>query len=196
MKLILISLLFGLCQCGYNWGHHTRELPGGHKTVYVEMFDNQTKEVGLEAQLTHSLIQELERSGFALVTSKHNAEIIIQGSVLSAAVIGSGSSPNFVAKNFSSATPSERTSTNYTASFFTSYSVTIVANLKAVRSRDEQTIWQTSVRGLKSFQGARLKKQGVRSSNVLYNQARKKQTIKLIAREMMSDAFDRLTENF
>jgi len=196
MKLILLSLLLSLCQCGYNWGHQTRELPGGHKTVYVEMFENQTSEVGLEAQFTNALIQELERSKFALVTSKYMAEVVISGSILSATVVGSGSDVNFVAKDFSSATPTQRTSTAYTASYFSTYGMSVVTNLKVTRSRDKQLIWQSSVTGRKSFQAALLKKQGVRSSNVLYNQARKKQTIKLIAKEMMSDAFDRLTENF
>lgn len=196
MKIILWAFLFGLSQCGYNWGHQTRKLPGGHRSVYVEMFENQTSEVGLESNFTQALMNELERSGFAIVTSKDQAELILQGNVLNAQVIGGYADPsNFYEKNYTTTDPSQK-SKIYTASFFYSYTVTLSANLKAIRSRDKQVIWQTNVNGSKDFQSSRLKRQGVRSSNVLYNQARKKETIKLVTKEMMSDAFDRLTENF
>ncbi len=196
MRILSLLVLLGLSHCGYNWGHQTRDLPGGHKTVYVELFDNPTKELGLEADFAHALTQELERSGFAIVTNRDSAELIIKGDILSVDIVGKGSDPNFVSKDFSGNTIATRTATPYSASFFTAYSINIAVNLRAVRSRDKQLVWQSTFSGSEAFQSARLKRQGVRSSNVLYNEARKKQTIKLIAQQMMSDAFDRLTENF
>ncbi len=197
MKWFFLVSLLSLCQCGYNWGHQTRELPGGHKTVYVEMFENTTQQVGVEIQMVRALTQELLRSGFVIVTTKDSAEVIIKGQVLSVEVIGGGSDPtSFVAKDFSPAAKAERTAVDYSASFFSIYTVRISANLRAIRSRDKHLIWQTNVSGFNTFESARLKRQGERSSNVLYNEARKKQTIKLIAIDMMSNAYDRLTENF
>lgn len=187
----MILAFLGLSHCGYNWGRSTRELPGGHKTVYVELFENQSRHLGLETVFAQSLTRELERSGFAHVASKDSAELIIQGNVVTVDFKGRGSDPNFKSKDFSNGT-----STTYSASFFTDYRMTISVNLRVIRSRDKQLIWQTNVRGQRAFQSARLKRQGIRSSNVLYNEARKKQTIRLIAQEMMSDAFDRMTENF
>lgn len=196
MRIVSVFLLFGLCQCGYNWGHGSRELPGGHKTVYIELFQNPTQELGLELQFAKALTQELERSGFALVSKKDVAELIIQGDVINAEVRGGLSNPKFEAKDYSGNSAATRSSIEYSASYFTSSSIRISVNLRAIRSRDKQLIWQTTVSGADSFQSARLKLQGIRSSNVLYNEARKKETIKLIAERMMSDAFDRMTENF
>ncbi len=158
------------------------------------MFENNTQELGLESHFSQALIQELERSGFAIVTSREMAELVVKGSIVAASVVGSGSDPTFRAKDFSD--PTEKTTTNFSASFFPTYTFTATANVKAIRSRDKQLVWQTNVSGSQTYQSARLKRQGVRSSNVLYNQARKKETIKLVAKQMMSDAFDRMTENF
>jgi hypothetical protein len=198
MKTFILGFiaLLSLCQCGYNWGHSTRQLPDGYKTVFIEMFQNQSQLVGLEAQFSRALTQLFQRSGFAVVENKEAAELIIQGDIFNAEVVGGASIPSFVAKNYSSPDVTQRTSTRYQAPFFSSYTVRVSVNIKAIRSRDKQLIWQTTQTGAETFQGSRLKRQGLRSSNVLYNQARKKETVKTIARDMMNDVFDRLTENF
>ena len=196
MRVILILFLFSLSHCGYNWGHETRELPGGHKTVYVEMFKNQTKELGLESQFQKALANELQRSGFAIVTNRNQAEVIIKGDVLAASVMGTASESSFKSRDFSNSDPTLRTTRNFQAPFFITYNLKMMANVRAIRSRDKQLIWQSTLSGSQTFQSARLRAEGLRSSNVLYNEARKKETIKLVAKEMMSDAFDRLTENF
>lgn len=198
MRIVLWILFFGLTHCGYNWGHSTRELPGGHKTIYVEIFENQTQEPGVEHNFTQALIKELERSGFAIVTTKDQAELVVQGSIISLSHSGGGSDRNFESKDFSRAPNGAITSTSnkYRASFYTSYNLKVVTNLQVYRSRDKQLIWQTALTGGRAYNGALLLKQGVRSSNVLYNQSRKKQTIALIAEDMMGEAFDQLTENF
>lgn len=191
MKFVYCLLLLSLCQCGYNWGHGKRTLPGGHKTVFVEIFENNTKEVGAEFAFTNALSKELERSGFVIVTTKNQAEVIIQGTILEVLNVDSASQPDFFAVDYQN-----MSAQGYSASFFTNYSMVVASNLKAVRSRDEQVIWQTNLRGQKDYRGSLLKKQGIRSSNVLYNQSRRKQTMALIAEDMMREAFDRLTENF
>ncbi len=196
MKVALMLILLFLAQCGYNWGHSNRSLPGGHKTVFVEMFNNQTQTAGIEAFFTDALKMELERSGFVIVTTKEKAELILEGDIIIVDNKGISTINSFQAKDFSNADPIQRTSTKFQASMFNGYSVQVVTNLKAIRTRDDQSIWQTSLKGQQNYLGARLLKQGVRSSNVLYNHSRKKQTIKLIAKDMMNEAFDRLTENF
>jgi hypothetical protein len=193
MTRLLPLLFLGLCQCGYNWGHQSRELPGGHKTVYVELFANPTQELGLEVYFAKALMQELQRSGFAIVTNKNNAELIIKGDVLSAEVTGGPSEPTFEAKDFAAPTPTTR---RYSAQYFASYSLRLSVNLRAIRSRDKKLVWQSTINGADSFRSARLRRQGLRSSNVLYNEARKKQTVRLIAQDMMNRAFDQMTENF
>lgn len=201
MKLILPLLLLSLSSCGYNWGHKGRQLPGGHKTVYIETFKNRSEDVGAEAAFTKALMRELERSGFAIVTSKNAAELMITGEIISTNVVSAGSEPGFVSQNYVSDTDTVQdetlnTHTNYNASFFTIFILSATANIRAVRLRDQQVLWRTNISGSRTYRGSRLKKQGLRSSNVLYNHSRRKQTMELIANNMMSEAFDRLTENF
>ncbi len=191
MKLLAILFPLLSLSCAYQIGHQNRSLPGGHKTVFVEMFENQSSEVGAEAAFTQALKEELQRSGFTQVASKNAAEVLLKGAIISIESINSGSEPGF--RNVNPATNQEET---YVASYFTVYSVKASTNLKLVRARDEKVIWQTNVVGEKAYRGSLLKKQGLRSSNVLYNQSRRQQTVKLVAKDMMQEAFDRLTENF
>lgn len=198
MKLFFILPFALLCSCAYNFGHGHRSLPGGHKTVFVKMFTNQSKEVGAEAAFTQALSRELQRSGFVSVTSIDRAEVVLEGAILRISSSGGGQNPPsepifFEENNGNNPTG---TLTPIEATYFQVYNLNAVISLKAVRSRDEQVIWQTTLNGARSYRGALLTKQGVRSSNVLYNQSRRKQTIKLIAKEVMQEAFDRLTENF
>lgn len=196
MRLLLPLFFLGLSHCAYKWGNTDRSLPGGHKTVFVEIFENQTQEPGIEHNFTQALVRELERSGFAVVTTKGQAELVLIGSIISLSHDGGGSDRTFESKDYSNPDPAQRTSKKYAATYFVNYNLTVVTNLQAVRSRDKQMIWQTALHGADSYRGALLFRQGIRNSNVLYNQSRKKQTIKLIAEDMMSEAFDRLTENF
>jgi hypothetical protein len=196
MRAFLLIFFIFLTHCGYNWGYQNRSLPGGHKTVFVEMFKNQTQTPGIEAYFTDALNRELERSGFVTVTTKDKAELILEGEIIIVNNRGTATINSFLAKDFSNPDPDLRTTRKFPASMFTGYNVQVVTNVKAVRARDDRSIWQTSLNGQQNYRGALLLKQGVRSSNVLYNHSRKKQTIKLVAKDMMNEAFDRLTENF
>ncbi len=164
--------------------------------MFVEMFKNQTQTPGIEAYFTDALNRELERSGFVTVTTKDKAELILEGEIIIVNNRGTATINSFLAKDFSNPDPDLRTTRKFPASMFTGYNVQVVTNVKAVRARDDRSIWQTSLNGQQNYRGALLLKQGVRSSNVLYNHSRKKQTIKLVAKDMMNEAFDRLTENF
>ncbi len=191
MKLYLCLLPLLCLSCAYQFGHGNRTLPGGHKTIFVEMFENQSSEVGAEAAFTQALKEELQRSGLLLVTTKEAAEVILEGAIISVESANSGSEPGFVSINKETNLPE-----TYLASYFTNYSLRVSTNLKLIRSRDKHVIWQTNVLGNKAYRGSLLKKQGLRSSNVLYNQSRRQQTMKLVAQDMMQEAFDRLTESF
>ena len=189
--LALLATLLSLPSCAYQLGHSTRSLPEGHKTVFIEMFKNSSPELGAEASFTQALIHELQRSGFAVVTSKDAADLIIEGTLIN--IFSNDSSP---ISRFFTADHGAGTSRPYNATLFRSFDLNVQADLKAIRARDQKLIWQTSLNGRKTYRGSELTKQGVRSSNVLYNQSRRAQTIKLIAQEMMQEAFDRFTETF
>jgi hypothetical protein len=190
MKLILMVHLTLLSSCAYHFGHGNQSLPEGSKTVFVEVFENKSKELGAEGFFTQALNRQLERSGFSVVTSADRAEIIFKGSILS--VISLDGAPQQEFYNENNGKVGDKLPTTY----FRNYALRVLTNLKAVRSRDQKVVWQTDLNGYKDYQGSYLTKQGVRSSNVLYNHSRRKQTMKLLAQEMMKEAFDRLTENF
>ena len=188
-------LSLSLSNCSYNWGHSTRQLPGGHRTIFVEIFKNSpdpaSNLVGIEHYFTQALRQEFARSGFAVVTSKNLAEVIVSGQIVSLGLQGGGAVGGFISTDYSNGT-----SQLYNAQLFTLGLANIVANLKLKRARDDKLIWQTSITGEDVYLDSLLKRQGVRSSNVLYNHSRKKQTVQLMAQAMMNEAFDRMTENF
>lgn len=185
MRLIMLNLLLLSSSCAYNWGHGSRALPNGYKSVFVEIFDNRTQEVGVEIDFTNALIKEIERSGFAVVTDKSSAELILSGTILSVTYTGSASS-----------TGSDAFPDNPTASLFKNYVFRAMTSLKARRSSDDKVIWSTNVDGSTSYQSSNLTQAGLRASNPLYNQSSRKQTAKLVAKDMMTEAFDRLTETF
>ena len=196
MKLFTFLAALCLCSCAYNIGHANRTLPGGHKTVFVNMFENTSQEVGAEGLFTQALINQLQRSGFITVTDKNAAEIIIDGTILDVLNSGGASFSTFYKTKHPTPTDSTSAAQAYTASMFTEYLLSVSANIQAKRTRDNKVIWQTFLNNQENYQGPKLRKDGLRSSNALYNQSAKKQTMKLIAKDMMREAFDRLTENF
>jgi hypothetical protein len=159
--------------------------------VYIQMFENRSAEVGAEASFTQALTRELQRSGFAIVSTKEAADLVLSGTILNVFSVDGAPITRFFEEDHAAGT-----SRRFEATLFRQFNLSVQASLKATRSRDDQVIWQTNLRGQKSYRGAEVTRQGARSSNVLYNQSRRAQTVKLIAQEMMEEAFDRLTENF
>ena len=192
MKPILFFLTFNLLlSCGYNWGPGNPKLPKGYKYVFVEIFKNSTKEVGAEYNFTQALKRELELSGIANLTTKNRAELIITGNIIDVTSLDSGSQPTFFKINYET-----RQALPYRAPLFTLYKMQVKANIKIIQAKDKKVLWQNLVQGEKTYRGSQLTKQGIRSSNVLYNESRRKNTMKAIAKEMMRDAFDLMVQDF
>lgn len=188
-SILIICCL--LSSCGYNWGPGSRSLPGGYKKVFVEIFKNRTYELGAEFDFTQALKTKLEQSGFIKVTKKKEAEIIITGDIINVTNLDSGSQPTFFKVDYE-----RKQAYPYKAPMFTIYKMEISANIKVTRANDKKVLWQSLVKGGKTYRGSLLTRQGLRSSNVLYNKSRREQTIKIIAEDMMEEAFDLMAEDF
>lgn len=186
-----IFLCHTLTSCGYNWGPGNRSLPGGHKNVFVEIFKNSTDEIGAEFSFTQALKRELEQSGFVNITPKDRADLIITGHIINVTSLDSGSQPTFFKVNYET-----RQAQPYRAPLFTIYKMQVRTNIKVIQADNKKVLWQTLVKGEKTYRGSQLTQQGIRSSNVLYNESRRKKTMKTIAKGMMEEAFDLLVENF
>lgn len=79
-----VLLLLGLVDCGYNFPGEGSTLPGGATTIFVERFDNRTRDAGLENFVLESLQTEVARRGqFTLERERSAAQLALEGSILS-----------------------------------------------------------------------------------------------------------------
>jgi len=77
-----VWILVGLCVivsgCGYRFVGGG-SFPGGIQTVFVEIFENKTAEVGVENTFTNDLIYEITRTGAVKLASKDKAQGTLTG---------------------------------------------------------------------------------------------------------------------
>ena len=78
--LILYCALF--TGCGYRFSGGG-SFPSGIKSVFVEIFENNTSETGIEQKFTNDLIYEITRNGSVTFTARDSADGIISGAIVS-----------------------------------------------------------------------------------------------------------------
>ena len=82
-KRLLPAAVVLLCAAGLQCGYSTRSLMREDmRTVYVEVFDNQTFRRGLEKDLTVAVLEEVKRNSGLLVAARRNADSVLRGSLL------------------------------------------------------------------------------------------------------------------
>ena len=74
-----------IAACGYRFSGGG-SFPDGIKTVFVEVFVNNTSETGIEQKFTDDLIYEITRNGSVNFTAKESAEGIISGIIVSSSI--------------------------------------------------------------------------------------------------------------
>jgi len=77
---MLVFFLCLLAACGYRISGGGR-LPGGIKTIAVEVFTNRSAESGLETTLTNAVIDELTRRRPEVVVAVEGADGILSGTI-------------------------------------------------------------------------------------------------------------------
>lgn len=182
--IVGIILLGAVSACAYRFGPHGRQLPGGHKKAFVQLFENRTQEVGIEADWTNAFIEEMSRSGLTTVTNEESAEVIIVGVIHTV--------------DFQAKTPIQLASSSGTTtarSMYTEYQTRVTIVLKAMDKQDKE-LWQGQFNGEKNYKAPQLTLYGLRTANPLYNQSARKQTLKTIAKEVAFEAIGSMTENF
>jgi hypothetical protein len=78
----------------------------------------------------------------------------------------------------------------------TDYRLVVTTSLKLKRRSDDRIMWQGSFQGEKSYSAPRIGTPLANSANATYNHSVRMQTISAIADDMMTEAHDRMTENF
>jgi hypothetical protein len=173
--------------CAYKFGLSNRALPGGYAQIAIPIFRNETQEVGIETLFTNSLVRRFARSQVATVIDQDNSPLVLEGSVHQLKIInGSGvtNSPNQL--------PLLPTGTVLT----TEYRMAVTTKIKLRRRSDDKIVWEGSFTNERVYQAPRIGTPVVNSANATYNQSVRMRTIALVADDMMSEAHDRMTENF
>ncbi len=178
-----------IVNCAYDVGYETRRLPGGYRSLAIPVFSNKTKEVSVESYFTNSLIREFERSRVAKVTNKSQAPVFIRGSISSVTLADNGQ----VAANSGSQKLKylpKNTVLN------TGYRVVVTVHVQLIKNSDKRIVWEQNFVNERVYSAAQISVTGINSVNPLYNHSAKHQNIRMLAKEMMREAHDRLTERF
>ncbi|MCC6277631.1 MAG: hypothetical protein IT289_06935 [Oligoflexia bacterium] len=198
---IVVLMLTSACS-SYQFGHGSRVLPGGYDRVAIPVFVNKTHETGVETYFSESLRVEFETSRLAKVTSKSEAQVILEGAITSVSFSPSipfdSSTKELVGP--SSRFPDDRTQNENTMPQFTvlskEYITRVEVRITARKVSDNKVLWQGDFTGQRTYQAPLLGNPSVNDSNSIYNQRSRQDTVARLAAEMMSEAHDRITENF
>jgi hypothetical protein len=183
--ILLIALLLSLGGCAYRWGEGERMVPGGYKNITVPVFENRSHETGIEVYFTNAMIEEIDRSRSAHVTSKQRADVAVEGTIQTVKYVPG-------AQKSSASTNNLPANTVLTAE----YRILITTLIRVRHLSDNRILWSASFSGEKSYISPQVESAVVNSVNSLYNHSAHHQNITLMAQEMMTEAFQQMTENF
>ncbi len=192
LGLILFSMIW-LCSCAYQFGYGNRKLPGGYAELSIPVFKNNTSFAGIEPYFTNALIREFESSKVARVIRRNRAPAYIERSVVEVEI-----TPTAQVQGFTDITENNE-DTNYLPGntvLDTAYRVVVTTLLELRRSSDKAVLWKNTFKNESVYNAPIISVPGVNSANPLYNSSARHQNIELIAKEMMKDAHDRITERF
>jgi hypothetical protein len=186
-NVCLVLALF-VSGCAYRFGSAERTLPGGYDLVSVPVFSNRSPETGFEVYFTNALIQQFERSKVARVVGPSQSQVTAIGKIESIIL-----------------TPSATTTTNDSklegflpedSLLATGYRMVVTVSIELQRNSDRKILWTGQFQSEAAFNASQVTISGLNSVSPLYNQSAKEQNIVRIARDTMSEAHDRMTENF
>ncbi len=184
MIRLLIFCLF-LSSCGYHLGNKQRDLPGGYKKLAVPVFVNETAEVGIEAFFTSALIEEISRSPDIEVTSRDQAEVILEGWILNLSKVPRGE----LDASRGNALPDN-------TGLARQYVLRIKTHLQLRRKADQKILWQNDLLSSVAYQAAQIGAQTLNTANPIYNQSAQLINSQNLAKTMMAEAFNQMLQKF
>jgi hypothetical protein len=205
--LMLFILIFLQMSCGhYQFGQLDRALPGGYDRVAIPMFINDTQEVNLESYFTKALREEFERSKLARVTTKADAQVILEGRVRDATFIPqvqvTQSNTELTTPNPAQNLDGTKSTTNNPLPSNTylskQYTVAVDVSIILRKVADNSILWRGSFTNSRVYLAPLVgnPRNGLNSVNAIYNQSSRQLTVSAMAKDLMSEAHDRMTENF
>ncbi|WP_374079369.1 LptE family protein [Bdellovibrio bacteriovorus] len=181
LSLFLSTLLTG---CAYRLGAATRSIPGGYRQISVPVFKNKTQETGIEVAFTNALIQEFQRSRIARVVDNSLSEVAVVGQIDTIQYL-----PSSPRKEGELYLPKGTV-------IASEYRILLTVTVKVVRQADGTELWSGSFSGERTYVAPQVTLAGVNSVNPLYNLSARRQNIDVMANDIMTEAHDRITENF
>jgi Lipopolysaccharide-assembly len=174
--------------CAYTFGYGKRTMPGGFKQVAIPVFSNKTKELDVEKYFTDALVREFYRSQVAEVVDRSAAPVTIEGTIKSVTYMqDSLISGDTVANTLNLPANTLLTS---------EYQVLITASIEVRRNSDNKIIWKGDFNDEQVYQAPQVGAPVINSVNPLYDRSAHKAVVEALAKDMMNDAHDRMTENF
>ena len=195
-RWLLAGTIFLLthASCAYRIGHADRKIPGGYELIAVPLFKNQTSEVGAEVYFTNSMIEELERNGMAKVTPRENAQAILEGTVSSISFVQGGqvelSTSARALKLDPSKVPGEK------IGMASEYRGIVAVEFRLKRLSDGTVLWSGVFTGERRFAAPQVFQSRLNSINATYQQSGRHQTLELISKVLVSEAYESMIENF
>jgi hypothetical protein len=151
----------------------------------VPVFKNLSFEPGIEMAFTSSLIYEFERSGVAAPVRPELAEVEVVGEIRSLRI-----EPQGFREWQEGARQPEGTSVAST------YRLLLEVEVSLRKVSDQSTLWKSSFIDERTYTAPNVMQGGLNTVNPLYNQSARRQNIESLAGLMMSEAHDRMMENF
>jgi hypothetical protein len=81
MRTAAVVLAAALAACGYRLANPGSHLPEGAHTVSIALFENHTRERGLEVDLRRALEEEFRRRGGVRIVPEPEGDLVIDGTI-------------------------------------------------------------------------------------------------------------------
>lgn len=201
LSVLLLCVIFGAMGfmsvgCAYRLGYADRQLPAGIKKVAIPVFENKTSYTGAETAYTNSLRAQFAKSKVAQVVDKNKADAIILGTITNVDVGRGG---------FLNANDADQRYTDDSNSvdelprntlLITDYRVIVTVDVQIKSLKDNSQLWRGQFQGERAYTAPQVRSADLNTSNALYNSDARAQAMADISMDVMSEAHDRMSENF
>lgn len=169
-----------------------RQFPGGYDRASIPIFENKTQYVGAESYFTNAIVREFHRSKVIKVVPKSLAPAIVEGHIERIDFESSAVAEGPRSSDSGRTAPFLPPHTILT----TEYRVRVRATLFVRRTSDQKILWQGDFSNERTYPAPQIGLETINTANPIYNHSARNINLQKIAKEMMSEAHDRIVENF
>lgn len=187
--ILFVHICVVLSGCSYRFGYEQRDLPEGYKQVAIPTFKNITQQVTIESYFTNELIRQFNRSQVAEVVGLNTAPVVVEGVIKNIQY-------KHESQIDSNKNDEDKIDLPENTVLTVEYRVILSAEVALRRVSDQKILWQGGFSNERVYTPPQVGKAVINSVNPLYNQSARMEIFEQMARDMMAEAHDRMTENF